>query len=48
MNKHLVNKIDDYLKTNQFDNIFFTKCINNQQSPFVKILNWNGVSSEVE
>ena len=48
MNKHLVNKIDDYLKTNQFDNIFFTKCINNQQSPFVKILNWNGVSTEVE
>lgn len=47
-NSHLIDKINNYLKTNQFDNIFFTKCINNQQSPFVKILNWNGVSTEEE
>lgn len=47
-NSHLIDKINDYLKTHQFDNIFFTKCINNQQSPFVKILNWGGVFTEEE
>ena len=28
-NKHLVDRINTYLKSNKFDNIFFTQCINN-------------------
>ncbi|MGN1213033.1 MAG: hypothetical protein ACI4TZ_03220 [Christensenellales bacterium] len=43
-NMHLVEKINNYLRQNNFDNIFFTKCINNSNSPFKKILNWNGVT----
>ena len=43
-NLHLVEKINNYLRQNNFDNIFFTKCINNCDSPFTKILNWNGVT----
>lgn len=43
-NKHLVDKINTYLTSNKFDNIFFTKCINNNESPYIKILNWNSLS----
>ena len=42
-NCHLPDKINNYLKQNTFDNIFFTKCINTPKSPYVKILNWNGM-----
>lgn len=44
-NKHLVDKINTYLASNKFDNIFFTQCINNYDSPYIKILNWNGMTN---
>ena len=44
-NKHLVDKINTYLASNKFDNIFFTQCINNNESPYIKILNWNGMTN---
>ena len=47
-NKHLINGINSYIKENQFDNIIFTKCINNDSSPYVKILNWHDMKDEVE
>ena len=47
-NKHLIEKINNYLKSNTFDNIFFTKCINDEKSPYTKILNWNGITNEKE
>ncbi len=47
-NKHLVDKINSYLSSNKFDNIFLTKCINNAQSPYIKILNWNGMTGAEE
>ncbi len=47
-NKHLVDKINTYLASNKFDNIFFTQCINNSQSPYTKILNWNGMADSDE
>ena len=42
-NSFLIEKINDYLALNNFENIFYTKYINTPQSPFVKILNWNGM-----
>ena len=47
-NCHLVEKINNYLRQNNFDNIFFTKCLNNDKSPYTKILNWNGIKNECE
>ena len=47
-NKHLIDKINQYLKSNSFDNIFFTKCVNDEQSPYAKILGWNGMTREEE
>ena len=47
-NKHLIDKINQYLKSNSFDNIFFTKCVNDEQSPYAKILGWNGMTMEEE
>lgn len=47
-NNHLVDKINTYLTSNKFDNIFFTQCINNSQSPYTKILNWNGMADSDE
>lgn len=44
-NKHLIEKINTYLASNKFDNIFITKCINNNESPYIKILNWNGMTN---
>lgn len=44
-NYHLVDKINTYLAFNKFDNIFFTQCINNNESPYIKILNWNGMTN---
>ena len=43
-NCHIVEKIDNYLQTNKFDNIIFTKCTNSQNSPFRNILNWDGLN----
>lgn len=45
-NKHLIERINNYIKENKFDNIFFTKCINNDDSPYVKILNWHKMKDE--
>lgn len=47
-NKHLVDKINKYLSANEFENIFLTQCVNNNQSPYIKILNWNGMLSAEE
>ena len=47
-NCHLIEKIKNYLKQNNFDNIFFTKCVNNSESPYTKLLNWNGITNEEE
>lgn len=47
-NSFLIEKINRYLKENEFDNIFFTKCVNDSQSPFTSILKWNGARSEDE
>lgn len=44
-NCHLIEKINNYLRQNNFDNIFFTKCINDKNSPYTKILNWNGIEN---
>ena len=44
-NYHLVDKINTYLTSHKFDNIFFTQCINNNESPYIKILNWNGMTN---
>ena len=45
-NHHLIEKIKNYLKQNNFDNIFFTKCVNDCESPYTKLLNWNGITKE--
>ena len=47
-NFHLIEKINNYLKQNDFDNIFFTKCVNDSDSPYTKLLNWNGITNEKE
>ena len=44
-NEHLIEKIDNYLKSNKFDNIFFTKCFNDDSSPYTNILKWNGLKN---
>ena len=47
-NCHLIEKINNYLRQNNFDNIFFTKCVNTNDSPYTKILNWNGIKDKDE
>ena len=42
-NIHLVDKINNYLLNNKFDNVFYTKCVYSENSPFVKILNWTNM-----
>ena len=44
-NKYLVDKINTYLESNKFDNIFITQCINNNESPYKKVLNWKGMTN---
>lgn len=44
-NKHLIEKINSYLSKNKFDNIYLTKCINDNDSPYQKILKWNGMTN---
>lgn len=41
-NIHLIDKIINYLKSNQFDCIFYTIFKNVRNSPFQKTLNYNG------
>ena len=45
-NNHLVDKINNYINQNTFDNIFVTKCVNDNESPYIKILNWNGITNK--
>ena len=45
-NEHLVERINNYLNANSFDNIFFTKCTNDLSSPYTAILKWNGLASK--
>lgn len=42
----LIDKIHQLLNTHKFDDVIFTKFINEQNSPFYKVLNWNGCMSE--
>ncbi len=44
-NREIISKINTYLKNNEFDNIFFTKCTNNSSSPYTNILNWHGMTN---
>ena len=48
INKHLIDGINKYLAENDFSNIIFTKCVNNNNSPFMSILNWSGVTTAIE
>lgn len=45
-NKHIVEKIKEYICQKQTTNIFFTQCVNDDESPFVKILKWNGITNK--
>ena len=45
-NKFLVKNINNYLKNNTFDHIFYTKYINYDNSPFEKFLDWKEVKDE--
>ena len=47
-NYHLIDKINRYIKEHDFDNIFFTKCVNDNESPYKKILMWNGMTQAEE
>ena len=40
-NNYLIECINNYLENNEFSNIFITKCINDDDSPFRKILKYN-------
>ena len=42
-NQFLIEKINSYLHLNCFENIFYTKCINQSGSPFLEIPKWNGM-----
>jgi len=47
-NQHIVNSINEYLNNNEFKNVFYTKFLNNENSPFVKILKWNSMLNKDE
>ena len=47
-NSYLIEKINKYLKDNVFDNIIFTKCINDSKSTFNKILSWHNMTKQSE
>ena len=38
----LIDKIYQLLNSHKFDDVVFTKFINEQDSPFYKVLNWKG------
>ena len=42
-NKHIVDVINNIVKSNKFDKIIATKFINKENSPFIKFLNWEGM-----
>ena len=44
-NMFLIDKINAYLKSNNFDYIFYTKFNNRSESLFSKLLNWNEMTS---
>lgn len=45
-NEFLVKNINNYLKNNTFDHIFYTKYINYKNSPFIKFLDWTDLLDE--
>lgn len=47
-NEFLVERINNYLADNCFDNVFYTRYINKPNSPFVNILKWNGMLNQDE
>ena len=47
-NREIIDKIDAYLKDNDFDNVFFTKCLNDADSPYMQILKWNGMTENAD
>ena len=44
--EHLIEKINNYLKANKFDNVFYTRYLNYEDSMFVKYLNWKEMFDE--
>ena len=44
--RFLLDKINNLLNINKFDVVAFTKFINDENSPFYKILNWQGCMTE--
>ena len=44
-NMFLIDKINTYLNSNDFDYIFYTKFNNRSESLFSKLLNWNEMTS---
>ena len=42
----LIDKIYQLLNSHKFDDVVFTKFINEQDSPFYKVLNWKGCMSK--
>ena len=47
-NSFLINKINAYLKEEKFNNIFYTRFYNHDESPYVKFLSFNKMKTEEE
>lgn len=47
-NSDIVEPIINYLKSNNFDNVFYTRFINTIGGPFVKFLGYNAMSTKEE
>ena len=45
-NKDLVEKINNYLASNKFDHVFYTKYINYKGSPFIEFLDWTDLQDK--
>lgn len=42
-NQFLIEKVNSYLHSNCFKNVFYTECINQSGGPFLEILKWNAM-----
>ena len=47
-NRQIIAKINKYLESHSFDNVFYTKYVNYDESPFVKILDWHAMRASSE
>lgn len=47
-NKYLIDKINNFLQNNTFDNIYYTQFYNEKDSQYVKFLNWDKMSTKAE